>query len=215
MLKNNMESSCLTMERGSRRRLKACALTLCVHAAMLFWCIQKAPIGHFKKSTSVSTERLTTLILVPLLRAPIARLAASTHAQRPPPNAILRVGDRAVRVPVSAPAVLERPSLAHPEPETIPNGSARTVPIDAPSSWTFDLAAARSMARAVAREEKGDAGDVNSAAVALTNTSQQRLSRGIERARREDCRTKYADMGILAIAPLLIDGVSGTGCKLK
>lgn len=203
------------MDGGSRRRLKAWALTLCVHAAMLYWGIQKAPIGYSEKRTVVATERLTTLILVPLPRAPIPRKAASTHAERPPPKAIFRVGDRAVRVPVSAPAVLERPSLAQSEPETIANGAARTVPIDAPSSRTFDLAAARSMARAAAREEKGDAGDVNSAAVALTNTSQHKLSRGIERARRSDCRTKYADMGILAIAPLLIDGVSGTGCKLK
>jgi hypothetical protein len=41
------------------------------------------------------------------------------------------------------------------------------------------------------------------------------LGRDIDRARRGDCQTRYADMGLPAIAPLLLDIVSGNGCKLE
>lgn len=83
-----------------------------------------------------------------------------------------------------------------------------------PAAHTFDMDAARLAAR---QADKVAPRDVNEGAAdrLMTYKGQEKLRQGLERARRGDCRTQYAGMGILAVAPLLVDGVTGRGCQFR
>ena len=40
-----------------------------------------------------------------------------------------------------------------------------------------------------------------------------KLAEELEKAGKPDCRTAYADKGLIAVVPLTVDAVKGTGCK--
>jgi hypothetical protein len=40
-----------------------------------------------------------------------------------------------------------------------------------------------------------------------------KLAEELEKAGKPDCRTAYADKGLVAVVPLTVDAVKGTGCK--
>ncbi len=146
-------------------------------------------------------------ILVPPRAQPPAPASAPVPAAAPRPRARARPA-LVAPVPVGEPGL---PAIddATPAPAQAPESSE-----EAPG---FDMAAARGIARKAARE--GAQG-----LVALPKrppptldpgreAREEQLARDIARSRRNDCRSAYSGMGLLAVLPLLKDAVTGTGCK--
>ena len=175
------------------------------------------------------------LLAAMLLHAVAHRPADGPPAKRidfvlVPPRAVVPAAPPAVPAPAPAPAAASRPRrktqpmAVAPAPAAAPGPAiddAPTVPAPAPAPQddapAFDMAAARGIARAAARA--GTQG-----LVALPKrppptldpgreAHEEQLARDIARSRRNDCRSAYSGMGVLAVLPLLKDAVTGTGCK--
>jgi len=152
--------------------------------------------------------RRIEFILVPPRAVPSASVPAPTPA--PVPAAAPRKHAKA-RPTVVVPAPVTEPVAAPDE------ATPAAAPAPAEERPTFDMAAARGTARKAARE--GTQG-----LVALPKrppptldpgreTREEQLARDIARSRRNDCRSAYSGMGLLAVVPLLKDAVTGSGCK--
>jgi hypothetical protein len=193
---NIVEPSYFAIHSGARGRWPAWGLILCMHIAALLCCVNnRLP----RRQPAPAPDRTLVLLAWPDHRsasraAPLRLLAPSGRR----PLLIKPVPPLPRPMPAPADVAPERPAA----PEGAP-------------SRPFDMDAARALARTVAREDRGDARDGSRARALQENPGQDPLGRGIERAWREDCKTKYAGMGLLAIAPLLADGASGSGCKLR
>lgn len=163
-----------------------------------------------------------------LLRAPVLQQDNGRHVARidfvlVPPRVVVPVP---VPVP-SAPARPRKTERAAPRAvvahvvDAVPalSADAPAVPAPAPADDTpsFDMAAARGIARAALREDgRGLVALPKRPPPTLDPTRESRdelLARGIARSRRSDCRTAYAGLSLLAVLPLLKDAVTGSGCK--
>jgi hypothetical protein len=77
-----------------------------------------------------------------------------------------------------------------------------------------DLAAARSAARQIAREDARNLVALpRRKPVVDPNSGRPEPVDPIERARKSDCKTAYAGAGILAVIPLVASAVVDMGCK--
>ena len=181
-----------------------------------------------------------SLLVHALLAAVLLHMAAHRPADGPPakridfilvpPRAVVPAAPPSVAAPAPAPSAASRPHrkarpvAVAPAPAAPPGpaiDAAPAVPAPAPAPQddapAFDMAAARGIARAAARE--GTQG-----LVALPQrppptldpgreAREEQLTRDIARSRRNDCRSAYSGMGLLAVVPLLKDAVTGSGCK--
>jgi hypothetical protein len=178
-------------------------ISLLVHAllaAMLLHAVAHRP------DDGPAAKRIDFILVPP-------RAVAPAPAPAPAQAAALRPRARArpavvVPVPVTEPGP---PAIDHatPAPTQAPESSEETP--------NFDMAAARGIARKAARE--GTQG-----LVALPERPpptldpgremrEEQLARDVARSRRNDCRSAYSGMGLLAVLPLLKDAVTGSGCK--
>jgi hypothetical protein len=156
--------------------------------------VQMIPQHVDRKTTSANSDRS-------LLSSQLAK--ASSHRERIP-----RLSS-SVQLPAVAPVddsntitAVPATSVEHYEPQLTEPGEQR-----------FDLESARAVARVTAREQGTSVSDRDTKAVGLTR--EEKLGNAIERSRRDDCQTRYASMGILAIAPLLMDAAGRAKCKWK
>lgn len=119
----------------------------------------------------------------------------------------------AISLALHAAALVAQPAAAD-APPAPPAAAASTESPSEPSSevGTVDMAAARAAARAFARSEPAPSA---ASGTVLKAIGQEKLGRDIDRARRGDCQTKYAGMGLLAVIPLVANTITGTGCKWK
>jgi hypothetical protein len=180
-----------------------------------------------------------SLLVHALLAAMLLHAVAHRPEAGPPARRMdfILVPPRAVApapVPVPTPAPVPaatprprahaRPAIVVPAPVIEPGPApddAASAPTPAPApaedAPAFDMAAARGIARSAARE--GTAG-----LVALPKRPpptldpgremrEEQLARDIARSRRNDCRSAYSGLGLLAVLPLLKDAVTGSGCK--
>jgi hypothetical protein len=173
-----------------------------------------------------------SLLVHALLAAMLLHMTARRPDDGPPAKRIdvFLVPPRAVAPAAPAPAAARLPrtratrAAAAPRPEIAPvttradaTATAAPAPVALDDAPAFDMAAARGIARAAAREG-------NPSLVALPKrppptldpgreAREDQLARGIARSSRNDCRSAYAGLGVLAVLPLLKDAVTGTGCK--
>jgi hypothetical protein len=204
---------------GLRGLLPGWAISLILHAAALAWLVHAVPARQHDDAP----VRRGALVMVRLAPPPEPAQKAAEPAAVPAPRAAA----------TSTPAVPSRPRPAHavtqakepapvatdPAPEPAP-AAPSAEPSAEPSGTApaLDMAAVRSAARAYARSEPAPAprsGTLLKAIQNETETQNEKLGRDIERARRGDCQTKYAGMGLLAVIPLVANTVTGTGCKWK
>lgn len=183
----------------SGKRLKTLAGIVCVHAALVY-CGQQ---GRQVTPAATGPARMMTVRLVAM---PVTQVAAE-----PMPPQHVRQPARTMHVAVHiAPASYVRPRSA----PTLPDAAPSPAPRDVPAAHTFDMDAARLAARQAEKAAPHDANEGDADRL-MTYKGQEKLRQGLERARRGDCRTQYAGMGILAVAPLLVDGVTGRGCQFR
>jgi type IV secretory pathway VirB10-like protein len=180
-------------------RLRGWAISLLLHAIVLAWLAHQAPAPRLEDTP----QRRSMLVFVTVRPKPMPK--------PPPPVAAPKPAAAAATAPIRPPRAISRPAAASDAPPAIvverpPSATSAEVSANAPA---FDIDAARTAARAVAREEGGGA----QGGAALKETREEKLGRSIEKARRRDCKTAYAGMSLLAVIPLAIDTVTDTGCK--
>jgi hypothetical protein len=148
--------------------------------------------------------------------------AAAAHETAAAPAPIAAPVTAAVPTTVVVPATSTAPTaVVAPATSTAPAPVAATpasaTPTPSDDAPAFDMAAARGIARAAARED-------GRGLVALPKrppptldpgreAREDQLARGIARSSRHDCSTAYTGLGLLAVLPLLKDAVTGSGCK--
>jgi hypothetical protein len=178
-------------------RMRGWAISLLLHAIVLAWLVHQAPAPRLEDTP----QRRSALVFVTVRPKPPPRPPAA-----PKPAAIA-----ASTAPARPPRAIVRPAVASNAPPAIAversqSATPAEVPVNAPA---FDIDAARTAARAVAKEE----GSGMRSGATLKETREEKLGRSIEKARRHDCKTAYAGMSLLAVIPLAIDTVTDTGCK--
>jgi hypothetical protein len=181
-------------------------ISLLVHALLAAMLVHA--VAH-RPDDSPPAKRIDFILVPPRAVAP-----APTPAPAPVPAAAPRPrakGGPAIVVPVPVADPAASPDGATPAATPAPE------PEPAEEAPAFDMAAARGIARKAARE--GPQG-----LVALPKRPpptldpgremrEEQLARDIARSRRNDCRSAYSGMGLLAVLPLLKDAVTGSGCK--
>ncbi|KQV37767.1 hypothetical protein [Massilia sp. Root335] len=232
-----------TVRPGRRGPALGWGISLLVHALLAAWLLHAPPP---RRDDGPATTRID-FVLVPARAVPptsAPALAPATPTPAAPrrrrkmepamPRAAVasttRAAPAAVAAPVTAaaPAAIVVPATAAaptavvvPATSTASDALAGTAAAAAPAppddASVFDMAAARGIARAAARED-------GRGLVALPKrppptldpgreAREDQLARGIARSSRNDCRTAYAGLGLLAVLPLLKDAVTGSGCK--
>lgn len=189
---------------GRRGPAFAWGVSLLVHVLVAAWLLH-ARLPH--RDDGPAATRIDFVLVPPRVAAPAPAPAPAPSAPARP-RKTERAAPRAAAAHV-ADAVPARTADAPAAPEPAP------APADDPPS--FDMAAARGIARAAAHED-------GRGLVALPKrppptldpgreAREEQLARGIARSCRNDCRTAYAGLGLLAVLPLLKDAVTGSGCK--
>ena len=218
---------------GARGPAFGLGISLLVHAGVLAWLMHAlAPL-----STGPADEKPVARMQIrlekprpvqpetPAASAPAepARVRPAAPA-RPVPRPVLRPHPRA-DAPASTPAAA--PTRASETPDVITSRRNNApdlfaVPQATPSEPAagpdagpvVDLEAARREARKIARE--GSRNLVSLPArkpVTDPNEGHHVDDDPLEKARRSDCKTAYAGLGLLAVIPLAKDAITGTGCK--
>jgi hypothetical protein len=190
-----------------REVLPGWAISLAVHAAALAWLVHAVPARH-QDDTPV---RRSTLVMVRLAPPPKPAQKPAEAAAMPVPRALTpstpATPSRPRPARATVQAIVPAAVVAEPTPEPVPAAVSAESSDGAPA---LDMTALRASARAVVRSEAAAAPGTQ-----MKATQDEKLGRDIDRSRRGDCQTKYAGAGILAVIPLAVATVTGTGCKWK
>jgi hypothetical protein len=128
-----------------------------------------------------------------------------------PPTRPGRAGETPFRKPAGKPLPLPVPAsndIRPSAPPASPTGELETAP------HTIDFDAARNIAREAARTRNGVvAKELPPNLEPAKPEYETPLAQAIAKSARPDCKTKYAEMGFLAIPFLLRDTVTDSGCK--
>lgn len=216
-----------TMPARPRGQWTGWGISLAVHACVLAWLLHLVPA---RLPDTPAPSRMRFVLIpprepvpepVPVNAVPIpgTPATASVPIARKPPATAPRPS-RARAAPVETPAA-QSPSAASSEATPVITAAepdpAAAAPADSAKGGSdnapaFDMAAARASARLIARHAK-DGTVALPERKAPSYEPDDSAQRGLERARRNDCRSAYAAMGVLAVLPLLKDAVTGSGCK--
>jgi len=147
--------------------------------------------------------------------APRAQPAAppAPAAQRPP-TPIERMAP--ARPGVSPAESAPRPRLGIPDADEEafkPRGDALAPPSEPGGAPRIDLEATRRRAREITSETSGSPGLLPVVPPPPTAARKPNLADAIAKAAKPDCRTAYADLGLLAVAPLVASTVGNGGCR--
>lgn len=196
-------------------------ISLLVHAAVLAW-LMHAPAP--RPPDEAPAARMQVWLVPPRPALPVQPEAKATPLPAQP--AAVRAAAPHRRPHRELQAVPHAPARASETPPVIsvPPGSARdvfAVPPAASSSSTpdtdtapvVDLAAARAAARRIAREDGKNLVSLPARKPVVDPNADRQVVDPIEAARRSDCETAYAGLGLLAVIPLIKDAVTGTGCR--
>jgi hypothetical protein len=205
---------------GARGPAFGFGISLLVHAGVLAWLMHVlAPL-----STNPAEDKPAPPLQVRLETARPVQPAASAPAE--PASVRSAAPARPASGPASRPAPrphprADAPARASETPDVITSRRANApdlfaVPQAAPSAPgpAVDLEAARQEARRIAREESRNLVSLP-ARKPVTDPNEGRPADvdPLEKARRSECKSAYAGMGLLAVIPLARDAVTGTGCK--
>jgi len=212
-----------TLPARPRGQWTGWGISLAAHAGVLAWLLHLVPAPL---PDTPAPARMRFVLVPPRMPAPVPvpetstiAPAASAPAMRKP-SATAPRPSRAVPTPVDAPKT-DAPTKPSDEATSVITATepspAATVPADTSkgedgAAPTFDMAAARASARLIARHAR-DGTVALPERKAPSYEPDDTAQRGLERARRNDCRSAYAAMGVLAVLPLLKDAVTGSGCK--
>lgn len=203
--------------RAGRTTFVRCVWLAALLHGLALWGLGRAPVG------APPAAREPARLEVTLRSGSDARQALPLAAT--PPS-----------TPAPAPA---RPAALKPQPQPQPSSSACAPPAEAPGAATALTAARPDGADAEARAgvaalpapaasaprplnlelgrwRSADAGPPSVArqvAGLQTRTEPEPLAGAIEKTGREDCTRAYAGAGLLAVVPLVLDALRGTGCK--
>lgn len=193
-------------------------ISLAVHAGVLAGLVVLVPRPLLD---APAPGRLRFVLVPPRVPAPLP-----VPAPVAPPASAPAVRKPAATPPRRRPAPVETPAAEPPpkpsseatpvitaaEPAPTATAPADSGKVDGDATPAFDMAAARASARLIARHARDGTvalPEHKAPSYEPDNTAQ----RGMERARRGDCRSAYSAMGVLAVLPLLKDAVTGSGCK--
>jgi hypothetical protein len=203
---------------GARGPAFGLGLSLLVHAAALAWLTRmpaprpadQAPLARMQVRLAPprpAQPALPDTAEVPAVpaAAPAARPAQSTPRRQPRAHPPAHAPARASE----APAVLSAPAAGGESGFTVPPPAAP----DAATGPTVDLAAARQAAREIARADGKNLVALPKRKPVVDPNADHQVDDPLERARRSDCKTAYAGMGLLALIPLAKDAITGSGCK--
>jgi len=196
-------------------------ISLAVHAGVLAGLVVLVP----RPLPDTPAPAHMRFVLVPP-RVPVPEPASTVPAPAAPAASAPVVRKPAVTPPRARPAPLDTPAAESPSRSTseatpvitaTEPTPAAAAPVDASkddadATPTFDMAAARASARLIARHAR-DGTVALPERKAPSYAPDDSAQRGMERARRSDCRNAYSAMGLLAVLPLLKDAVTGSGCK--
>lgn len=191
-------------------RSLAWTLSLLAHGLAFAWLSLALPQQGQRREDATPDVHFVLVTPRPPAPRPQAAPAPAPAALTPP---------RAARKPFARAARLA-PRTDTPQPLVMPPDRPAPAPaftVTAPAAAEgseergFDMAAARTAARAAIASDDAAAGPPRP----LRATRDERLGRRIEEARRGDCQTQYAGAGLLAVIPLVKDTLTGTGCKWK
>lgn len=196
-------------------------ISLAAHAGVLAWLMHLVPP---RPPEMPGPARMRFVLMPPRAPVPVkiapapAEPAAQTPAVRKPSATPARPS-RTRPVPVNAPEADAPPkpsdeatpviTATEPSPAAAAPADSDKPDSDAPA---FDMAAARASARLIARRAK-DSTVALPERKAPSYDPDDTAQHGLERARRNDCRSAYSGLGLLAVLPLLKDAVTGSGCK--
>lgn len=189
-------------------------ISLAVHALLVAWLLH-LPVP--RPDAGPAPKRIDFVLLAPQRQAtppvetqPAAPALPGTPATRSPRRSS-NAAQPATARPHAAPAAIEADV---PASDPAPPATTETPPVEAAPA--FDMAAARSTARAAAHD--GNPSLVVRPKLPPTldpagEIRREQLSRDLERARRSDCKSAYSGLGLFAVIPLVKDAVTGTGCR--
>lgn len=199
-----MRGLAMTPERGISSRLVAGALIALLHGLMVLALLKFAQAPDARDQAKPVDYIAFAFIAAPKTPVPVEKAA-------PPP--------------VVAPSVRPRPAVIvvrevapEPAPMTIvqePPPSAEAQAAPAPER-RLDMDSLRAAARLVDSERTPTAMGGRRESTQLQNMDDTALSRGIQRAKRPDCQTKYSggtSLNVLALIPLAIETITDKGCK--
>lgn len=158
--------------------------------------------------TAPARERAVPATAVPATVAPAA-VAPTTSA----PAKVAPVPSRSGTVPGGE---LPRLRLGAPDVDQEVFGSRRDAVApspDAESKPGITADSLRKRASEIAREGSGSRGVLNLVPPPPPVERKDKLAEDMAKAAKPDCRTAYADMGLLAIAPLVASTVGNGGCR--
>jgi hypothetical protein len=161
-----------------------------------------APAEPASVRPAAPARPVTRPVTRPALR-PHPRADAPASASAAAPARASETPDVITSRRTNAPDLFAVPQAAPSEPSTGPDGG----PI-------VDLDAARREARRIAREGSRNLVSLP-ARKPVTDPNEGRPADvdPLEKARRSDCKSAYAGLGLLAVIPLAKDAITGTGCK--
>lgn len=196
----------MTPERGISSRLVAGALIALLHVSMVFVLLKFAQAPDARDPT-----RPVDYIAFAFIAAP--KTPVTVEKAAPPPIIVPSVRPRlaataAVREVDPAPAPITIVQESPPSAET-------QQPTPVPER-RLDMDSLRAAARQVDSDRTPTAMGGWREAEQLRNVEDTALSRGIQRAKRPDCQTKYSggtSLNLLALIPLAIETVTDKGCK--
>ena len=187
----------LTLEQGAGRRLVPGALIVLAH--VLFFL---ALLHHTGARVDTDTTP-ADYIAFAFIATPTKPVEKATSAA--PAVVVRRAQSRRVPAPVALLAsvpVIDTPQMPTP-----------TAPMDAApaTGGKLDMASLRSVARQIDSERAPTEGEP------LRARDDTVLGRAIEKAKRPDCQTKYAEgrtsINLLLLIPLAIETITDKGCK--
>jgi hypothetical protein len=193
------------------RRARGLGIALLLHAAVLGALLNAPPVRRLAPRQEESRQIVMLLLARPPKTIEAVAEAGQPHSRIHPAAGVRRrVSVDTGALPSLAPPVLQEAAV----PAAPAEGANEQAEQNRPAAAGFDLAAARATARAAAVEHVRG-GEPALAGHALNTTQAEKLGRDIDSARRGDCQTRYAGMGLLAVVPLVLQAAGGDNCKWK
>lgn len=202
---------------GARGPAFGVGLSLLVHAAVLAWLMHvpaprppagapAAPLQIWLAPPRPAQPVQPETPVAPALPRARAAAPASTRARRHAPE---HAPERASETP----AVITAPPASTRDTFAVPQAAPATPDAGTDAAPTVDIAAARQAARRIAHEEGSNMVVLPRRKPVVDPNADRQVIDPIENARRSDCKTAYAGMGLLAVIPLVVDAVRQSGCK--
>jgi len=196
-------------------------ISLLVHAGVLAWLMHAlAPLttkpADDKPAAPMQVRLETARPVQPAAPAAVEPAEPARPVSRPIPRSHRRAVARAAtpaRASPETPEVITSRRTNAPDLFAVPQ-AAPSAPTGPDAGPAVDLEAARREARRIAREESRNLVSLP-ARKPVTDPNEGRPADidPLEKARRSDCKSAYAGMGLLAVIPLAKDAITGTGCK--